>query len=364
MLLKEPQGHTEVLEGLWQAAADERLGHALLFGGPDGVGKFCCALYLAAGLFCETGPGKPCGSCGPCRRFQSGGDESNHPDLLVVDPLDTGAEIIKLNRIAFREDSPKKDDVEMRRTVEGFLDLHAVESEWRVVIIRECHRMNANAQNALLKTLEEPSAGTLLILETAHVGLLLDTIISRVTRVEYSPLNPIVARELIHELAEATPDRMAERLARWSKGSPGIAMRLLREGRAAEHELVLSLLSGKRGAIECSRAVWDLDGEFVAKTDRAIARMRGRSLLDFLLEFSGDVTRCCVGADPSLLVHADMLFALGGGPQAAPAYFASLGPRIDASRTKLLQCRSDLDSNIAPDAVVDRAFLALSLLIK
>ena len=361
MLLKEPRGHMDVLEGLWRAAKDERLGHALLFGGPDGVGKFSCALYLAAGLFCASGPGKPCGTCGPCRRFQSGGEESNHPDLLVVDPLDSGAEIIRLNRIAFREKSSSKDDVEMRRTVEGFLDLHAVESEWRVVIIRECHRMNTNAQNALLKTLEEPAAGTLLILETAHVGVLLDTIISRVTRVEYAPLEPVLAKELILELAVGTNERLADRLARWSKGSPGIAMRLLREGRAAEHELLSALLSGKRGAMDCSNEVWNLEGEFVAATDRAMARMRARSLLDFALEFIADLSRCCAGANVDRQVHTDLLISMSG--EDSPRYLAGLGPRVEVVREKLLECRGDIEANVTPDAVVARAFLALSQLV-
>jgi len=364
--LRQPRGHMDVIEGLWRAAKDERLGHALLFGGPDGVGKFASALYLAAGLFCETGPGEPCGQCGACHRFQSGGVESNHPDLLVVDPLDTGAEVIKINRIVFREDSSSKDDVELRRTVEGFLDLHAIESEWRVVIIRECHRMNVNAQNALLKTLEEPAAGTLLILETAQIGGLLDTIMSRVTRVEFTPLSKGDATELIYELSQESDfevgEKMAENLSRWAKGSPGIAMGLLREGRTGERDLLLSLLAGRRGAVDCSRAVWDLDGKFGGGTDRAQARMRTRNVVDYMLEFMGDLARCCAGADPREQIHAELLHALGGDD--SPALLLALGPRVDVARRRLLECRTDIEANITPDAILDRAFLALAILVK
>ena len=86
-MLIEPLGHAQTVEGLWRAAARGRLAHALLFEGQEGVGKFVAMRWFAAGLMCQGGPGAPCGRCGPCKRLSSGGESSNHPDLLVLDPV-------------------------------------------------------------------------------------------------------------------------------------------------------------------------------------------------------------------------------------------------------------------------------------
>ena len=73
--------HEEVLEGLWRAAGAGRLPHALLFEGPQGIGKFAAARRLAQGLFCRGGPARPCGRCDTCKKAAS----DNHLDLFVLD---------------------------------------------------------------------------------------------------------------------------------------------------------------------------------------------------------------------------------------------------------------------------------------
>jgi len=351
--LHSPLGHLEQVRGLWAADADDRLVHALLFDGPDGVGKYLSALHLAAGLFCSQGPGEPCGSCGPCHRFSSGGAESNHPDLLIVDPADWEWEQIKLEAIAPREDG----EVPTRRSVEGFLDLSSVEGGHRLVIIREAHKMNAAAQNALLKTLEEPRAGTVLVLVTSRPEELLDTIMSRVMRVHFGRLDHTAAAHLIRELGpEGLDERMAADLARWSDGSPGRALRLLAQGRPAEREVVSALVGGKAGPIECSRRVWELDGDFPGKTERAKARARARAMIDLLLEVLLDLERFEAGRPGDELAHGDLVKSLSGRGRLP---FERL-PRV---HELLRQCRADVLGNLTPEAVLDRAFLGLATLL-
>jgi len=354
--LTPPVGHLEQVRGLWNADSADRLVHALLFDGPEGIGKHLSALHLAAGLFCELGPGPPCGRCGPCRRFASGGAESNHPDLLVVDPADWGWEVIKLEAIAPREDG----DVAPRRSVEGFLDLSSVEGGHRVVVVREAHRMNVAAQNALLKTLEEPRAGTVLILITSRPEELLDTIMSRVMRVHFERLDRGSAAELIHELGpEGLTERMASDLARWSAGSPGRALRLLRQGRPAERELLADLISGRHGPIEASHRVWELEGEFPGGTERAKARARGRAMVDLCLELVSDLERAQAGKSTAELAQGDLVDALLAKSPAGhvPALV------VDRATAVLGRCRADLVGNLTPEAVLDRAMLALGGLL-
>jgi hypothetical protein len=348
--LPEVLGHGEVLAGLWRAERDQRLPHALLFEGPGGIGKFLSALRFTGGLFCASGPGEPCGACGPCRRLASGGEEANHPDLLVVDPSVLGEEEIPLGYIAYRESSTAK--VPLRRTVEGFLDLKNQEASTRVVILREAHMMNPNAQNALLKTLEEPRPGTLLILTTSQASGLLDTVISRVTRVAFARLDAETTEVILRKNAPALSADDCARYARWGQGSPGYALDLVREQRAAQVELLSRVVRGELGPIAASVAFWKLDLEIVAKTERAKDRKRVRFVLDLALEWVLDLGRLEAGATG--LVHEPELRAAVRGRDALR--------HLPDVRDRLIQARLDVESNLTPSAVLDSALLAMGKL--
>ena len=158
---EELHGHGAVLEGLWRSAAAGRLPHALLFRGPEGIGKFLAMRTLAAGLLCDGGPGAPCGACGPCKRVRS----DNHADLFPVDAVAHGFDILTIHFVVHRDDPPP---AYQGPAVEDFLLLRAHEGGWRVVLMREAERMNEAAQNAFLKTLEEPTPRTLWDRQNAH----------------------------------------------------------------------------------------------------------------------------------------------------------------------------------------------------
>ncbi len=348
MHVEEPRGHAETVRGLWRAAARGRLPHACLFEGPAGIGKFLSAQWLAQGLLCVQGPGAPCGTCGPCRRVLSGGETSNHPDFLRIDPVLEGTETIKLARIAERDGGGE--------SAESFLRLRALEGGWRVVLVREAERMQVAAQNALLKTLEEPSAHTLIVLECSRSEALLPTIRSRCVRVRFEPLAADDARAVIaaHGLAGGLaggPEAAdAERLARWSGGSPGAALRLASEGALALRPLLAAVLAGEREPLAASRALWELPGSFAGETPSAQARARARAALDLALRLVRDRMAAALGAAPDTLRHGDL-------ETAAPA---AQGPAGAALLESLLAAREDVDRNLAPEAVLDRALLRMA----
>ncbi|MBM3978422.1 MAG: AAA family ATPase, partial [Planctomycetes bacterium] len=199
LALEVPRGHEELVRGLWRAARARKLAHFLLLRGPDGCGKWLAARWLAAGLLCARGPGEPCGACGPCRRVAAG----SHADLLELDPLRAEVERIPVAWVSGGEDAP-------REFIESFLALKSAEGGWRIVLLREAARMahgQNHAQNALLKTLEEPAPGTLLVLETARPDRLLPTILSRALVIECAAPGLELTRELLsargHAGAEA-----------------------------------------------------------------------------------------------------------------------------------------------------------------
>ncbi len=335
-------GHSELLQGLWKAAARGRLAHALLFDGPAGIGKFEAAKVFAQGLLCSEGPGQPCGECGPCKRVRSGGWRGNHPDLYRIDPVEENEETIKLGRVAVREGNAD--------CAEGFLRLKAIEQGWRIVLIREADRAQLNTQNSMLKTLEEPGHQTLLILETARPDRLLDTIRSRMVKVPFRSLSAEDTRAVLHQ--HGLDDSAAAELARWSQGSPGVALGLASQGAVELRRVLSAALDGQVPALTAAAESWSIEGEFAGKTARAVARTRAKATLDMALALLGDARSLAAGVPPETLRHGDLGRVLRGALKQGEA-------ALSARQEAVLQSRADLDANLGPEGAVDRGLLAM-----
>ena len=188
--------------------------HALLFGGPSGVGKGTLADDVAAALLCLAPDlaARPCRECRGCRAFEHG----NHPDVHRLAPTGAGAMI----PIGGREERGVRELVRE-------LALLPVEGGARVAIITDADRMTEDAQSAFLKTLEEPPPGTALLLTASDEERLLPTIRSRCSRIRLGPVaRPEIEALLVDAgLADAPT---AARLARLSGGRPGDAVALAR----------------------------------------------------------------------------------------------------------------------------------------
>ena len=187
--------------------------HAILLVGPAGTGKTTLALDLAAGLLCTAEPvtARPCRACRACRMVDSG----NHPDLHRIGPDGPGGQI----RIGERSNA----DPGTVRGLISSLALMPVEGGARVAIVEGAHRTNEDAQSALLKTLEEPPGGVLLILCADDEERLLPTIRSRCARIRLGPVGGRDIEALLAERGVADPPEAA-RLARLSGGRPGLAL--------------------------------------------------------------------------------------------------------------------------------------------
>ena len=137
----------------------QRLGHALLLVGQEGVGKRLLLRELSQFLLCTDQQQGPCGQCGSCHLFNAG----SHPDLLMVEPEEKGKQI----------------KIEQVRKVTEFVNTTAQRGHSKVVLLGPAEAMNVNASNALLKSLEEPSANITLLLYSHQPSGLLATIKSR-----------------------------------------------------------------------------------------------------------------------------------------------------------------------------------------
>lgn len=197
-------GHANALQAVRRAIGSERPPHALLIVGPGGVGKTTLALDLAAGLLCVSpDPAeRPCRACSACRKVEHG----NHPDLHRLTPEGAGDQI----RLAHVQ----------RLTAE--LALLPMEGRWRVAVIDAAHRLNPDAQNALLKTLEEPVGAACIILAVDDPAAILPTVASRAARLRVGPVpRPVIAAMLQDEGLADAPS--AASFARSARGRPGLA---------------------------------------------------------------------------------------------------------------------------------------------
>lgn len=198
-------GHQKLLENLRSALRSGRLHHAYLLLGPDGVGKRTIALALAKAIHCSESEDDFCGACVNCLRIS----DSNHPDLRVIGPLTDRKEI----------------SIQQIRELERELNYRSFTGKRKIAIIDPAPLMNAAAQNALLKTLEEPPEDCLMILIAANSGGLLPTVRSRCLRLSFAPLPRHEVAAFIRSKAAMNSDD-AEFLAALSMGSIGAAMNL------------------------------------------------------------------------------------------------------------------------------------------
>lgn len=206
--------------------------HAVLLVGPGGVGKTTLALDLAAGLLCGAADPstRPCGTCRACRLVMAG----VHPDVHRLRPEGPGGQVVIGGAGA---------KVRGVRDLIAELALLPVEGGARVAIVEAAHRMNEDAQAALLKTLEEPPAGVTLVLCADAEELLLPTISSRCARIRLGPVGPRAMEAILADHGVADPP-LAARLARLASGRPGIALAWAADPEAlrAREEVVRVLL--------------------------------------------------------------------------------------------------------------------------
>lgn len=208
MSLTEIIGHATQLAMLRSALSVERLHHAYFFVGPDGIGKRTAAIALAKAIHCEESINDFCGICVNCARIA----DSNHPDVRLIQPLPDKKEI----------------SIQQIRDLERELNYRSFSGKRKIALIDPATLMNLSAQNALLKTLEEPPDNSLIVLIAPNSGGLLPTVQSRCVRLSFAPLRRHEVAAYLGSQNMRMPNDI-ESLAAMSMGSIGLAVKLKKE---------------------------------------------------------------------------------------------------------------------------------------
>lgn len=204
MTIQDCVAGSDSLLALWRDFLDGRMAHATLLSGESGIGKKTLARLLAQGLLCRGEGTRPCGQCRDCKRFLA----RTHPDALFPVP------------------APKEKNIKIDalRQVIDALSRHSLEGGNRVILIENAERMTPQAQNCLLKTLEEAEESTFFLLTADVESAILPTIRSRCRVIRMQPWRPERIEKTLLERG-VSPDR-SHALSLYCEGSLGRALQM------------------------------------------------------------------------------------------------------------------------------------------
>ena len=198
-------GHEQIINHLKSAMKWNKVSHAYIFNGEKGSGKKMLANAFAQMLQCEGEGEKPCGTCRSCRQAESG----NHPDIIRV--------------IHEKPNSIGIEDI--REQLAGDIQIKPYQSRYKIYIVPDSEKMTVQAQNALLKTIEEPPSYAVILFLTTNAASFLPTILSRCVVLNMKPVLDTEVRKYLMEHVEI-PDYQADVCTAFAQGNIGKAVKL------------------------------------------------------------------------------------------------------------------------------------------
>jgi DNA polymerase-3 subunit delta' len=196
-------GHESIIEHLQNAIQAGKVSHAYIYHGEDGMGKKTLATAFAKVMQCEAGKTTSCNQCKSCLQAES----NNHPDIKWVthEKASIGVEDIRLQ-------------------VNADIQVKPYSSPYKIYIIDSAEKMTEAAQNALLKTIEEPPEYVVILLLVSNINIILPTILSRCVQLNLKPVDKQLMNEFLM-VHHHIPDYMAEVAADFSGGNVGKAIK-------------------------------------------------------------------------------------------------------------------------------------------
>lgn len=321
---KDILGHEQIIEHLQNAIALEKVSHAYIFSGPEASGKMMLADAFAMSLQCE-GDEKPCLNCRSCKQAM----DRNQPDIIYVTHE-------KPNTIGV-------DDI--RTQINNDIDIKPYSSRYKVYILDEAEKMNQQAQNALLKTIEEPPAYAVILLLTTNADRFLPTILSRCIRLDLKAVKEAeIKKYLMREYQ--IPDYQADVCAAFSQGNVGKAIQL------ASSEEFGSL---KADVLQLMKRVNDIDLYEMGAAVKQIAeyKLSVNDYFDLMMIWFRDVLYMKATNDVNGLIFKDEVYDIK--KQAAKRSYQGIEKILKAMETAKVR----ITANVNFDLVIELLLLTI-----
>ncbi len=314
-------GQEDAARSLRSAVRRGRVANAYLFRGPEGVGKAKMAREFAKLLSCETPGDEACGRCHSCALLEAG----NHPDVHVIEPAEDRRNIT----------------VDQVRDANRAVFLYPTLGKWKIFIIRDADDLRDDAQNMMLKTLEEPPPDSVIILVTARPHRLVSTIPSRCQSLRFKPLKTEhIARILA---SHATDEEKAARAfaTSYAAGSAAAAERTLAAQGMAVRDRLVEIVGELRpgGAFRAAEEIYENVASDAKEKRLEDQREAMRFYLDMLARLYRDLAILAAGASHVPLFNADC-----NAPLEATA--KKMGLKAAAANAGIvLEARANIDRN-------------------
>lgn len=308
-----------------KAIENNKVSHAYILSGEAGTGRKSLANAFALTLLCEKGGTNPCMSCHSCKQVLSG----NHPDLIYV-----------------THEKPASIGVnDIREQINDTIMIRPYSGNYKIYIVDEAEKMTVQAQNALLKTIEEPPQYAIMILITTNPDAFLPTILSRCVQLKLKPLRDSIIRDFLTDNLEV-PEIKADVYAAFARGNLGRAMKIA-ESEDFQHlyDELLYLLKNIRDMdismlLSCIKKMKDEDADLF-------------ECLDFMQIWYRDVLMFKVTKDANLLIFKDEYSAINELSQKT-GYdgFENILQAIDKAKVRL-------EANVNMELALELMFLVM-----
>ena len=325
LVFKDILGHEQIKEHFQNAVRTGSVSHAYILSGEAGMGRKSLANAFALSLLCEKGLPDPCMKCHACRQVLSG----NHPDLIYVThekPASIGV-----------------DDI--RRQINDTILIRPYSSYYKIYIVDEAEKMTVQAQNALLKTIEEPPSYGIILLLATNPDVFLPTILSRCVQLKLRPLKDSTVKEyLVHSLK--VEESQADIYAAFARGNLGRAIHL---AQSEDFKHMYQELTGllKRIKEEDISQLMDYIRNFKEEG------MDIRECLDFMQMWYRDVLMYKTTKDVNLLIFKDEFSSVkAAGVVSGYDGLEKILNAIDKARVRL-------DANVNMELVMELLFLTM-----
>ena len=322
---KDIIGNDMIKDHFKKAIENNKISHAYILTGEAGTGRKSIANAFSMALLCEKGGKEPCMVCHSCKQVLSG----NHPDLIYV-----------------KHEKPNSIGVDdIREQINDTIMIRPYSSYYKIYIVDEAEKMTVQAQNALLKTIEEPPSYAVIILITTNQEAFLPTILSRCVQLKLKPLKDFTVKSyLVEHLGVA--EKEAEICAAFARGNLGKAIHLASSD--AFKELYYKIMA----------LVKNVDSMDIVDLMDRIREMKELNfdigeVLDMLQLWYRDVLMFKVTKDMNLLIFKDEYKAINGMGQKVG--YEGLEKILAAIET----CRTRLDANVNMELAMELLLLTM-----